>query len=63
MDTMCISYIDTQIGKIINAIKENNLLENTIIVCGGIMAGTLEIMVSGQTILTLNSNAISSDNS
>ena len=31
----CISYIDAQIGKIINAIKENNLLENTIIVLWG----------------------------
>lgn len=31
----CVSYIDAQIGKIINAIKENNLLENTIIVLWG----------------------------
>ena len=31
----CVSYIDAQVGKILKAIKENNLLENTIIVLWG----------------------------
>ena len=31
----CVSYIDAQVGKIIKAVKENNLLENTTIVLWG----------------------------
>ena len=31
----CVSYIDAQVGKILKAVKENNLLENTTIVLWG----------------------------
>ena len=31
----CVSYIDSQVGKIIEAVKENNLLENTTIILWG----------------------------
>ena len=31
----CVSYIDAQVGKILDAVKENNLLENTTIILWG----------------------------
>ena len=31
----CVSYIDAQVGKLLNTIRKNNLLENTIIVLWG----------------------------
>lgn len=43
----CISYIDAQIGKIVEALEKSGCLNNTIIVLWEIMAGIWEIMDCG----------------
>ena len=48
----CVSYVDAQIGKIINALIEKGELENTIIVLWGDHGFKLEIMENGLKRLT-----------